>query len=128
MYVLYTGSALKILLASNVIGLIVRKTEIFEKELLPTKEAVIQTMINENDFRTVSAARKVAKELVSLWTQNNVYPCSDAVVARTINDLMVLFSVVLRYLVSKLLNAWFTYKKTQTVTWITFSFCYLLYK
>ena len=94
-YVLYTGSALKILLASNVIGLIVRKTEIFEKELLPTKEAVIQTMINENDFRTVSTARKVAKELVSLWTQNNVYPCSDAVVARTINDLMVLFSIVL---------------------------------
>ena len=70
-------------------------------------------MINENDFRTVSAARKVAKELVSLWTQNNVYPCSDAVVARTINDLMVLFSVVLRYLVSKLLNAWFTYKKKR---------------
>ena len=52
-------------------------------------------MINENDFRTVSAARKVSKELVSLWTQNNVYPCSDAVVARTINDLMVLFSIVL---------------------------------
>ena len=66
-----------------------------KRGLLPTKEAVIQTMINENDFRTVSATRKVAKELVSLWTQYNVYLCSDAVIARRINDLMVLFSIVL---------------------------------
>ena len=70
-------------------------------------------MINENDFRTVSAARKVAKELVLLWTQYNVYPYSDAVVARNINHLMVLFSVVIRYSVSKLLNAWFIYKKNE---------------
>ena len=91
----------------------IRKTENFERGLFPTKEAVIQRMINKNDFSTISAARKFSKELVSLWTQYNVYPYSDAAVARKINDLMVFFSVVLRYLVSKLPNAWFTLKKRK---------------
>ena len=46
----------------------------FSEGTLPTKRDVIDRVLNEDHFFSLSAARVVADELVKRWIWSNVYP------------------------------------------------------
>ena len=72
-------------------------TDQFKQGTLPTKQEVIQRMLNEDNFYSMDAARTVASELAKLWIWSNVYPVHELTVARKIFDMMKDFKAIDHY-------------------------------
>ena len=67
----------------------------FEGTLL-TKQDVIDRVLSEDHFFSMSAARVVAAELVERWIWSNVYPIHELTVAKVFN-MMTEFKAVNHY-------------------------------
>ena len=78
-------------------GEIFEAVKLFPPGELPTKRQVIERMLDLPDFRTLSAAREVAKELHERWIWCNVYPQHHYTIATKIQEMMTTFSNVTRY-------------------------------
>ena len=78
-------------------GEIFEAVKLFPPGELPTKRHVIEQMLDLPDFRTLSAAREVAKELHERWIWCNVYPQHHYTIATKIQQMMTIFSNVTRY-------------------------------
>ena len=63
---------------------------------MPTKRDVIDRVLNEDHFFSLSAARVVADELVKRWIWSNVYPIHELTVAKIFN-MMAEFKTVDHY-------------------------------
>ena len=72
-------------------------TDQFKQGTLPTKQEVIQRMLNEDNFYSMDAARTVASELAKLWIWSNVYPVHELTAARKIFDVMKDFKAIDHY-------------------------------
>ena len=89
----YSGAVIKKLHC----GEIFKAVKLFPPGELPTKRHVIERMLDLPDFRTLSAAREVAKELHERWIWCNVYPQHHYTIATKIQQMMTTFSNVTRY-------------------------------
>ena len=89
----YSGAVIKKLHC----GEIFEAVKLFPPGELPTKRHVIERMLDLPDFRTLSAAREVAKELHERWIWCNVYPQHHYTIATKIQQMMTTFSNVTQY-------------------------------
>ena len=71
---------------------------------LPTKEDVIKRMLYEDHFETTAAAKKIAVELIDVWTTSNVYTVSELSVKDKIHKTMIKFCEVCKYDKKKIKN------------------------
>ena len=88
----YSGAVIKKLHC----GEIFEAVKLFPPGELPMKRHVIEQMLDLADFRTLSAAREVAKELHERWIWCNVYPQHHYTIATKIQQMMTTFSNVTR--------------------------------
>ena len=78
-------------------GEIFEAVKLFPPGELPTKRHVIERMLDLPNFRTLSAAREVAKELHERWIWCNAYPQHHYTIATKIQEMMTAFINVTRY-------------------------------
>jgi len=81
--------------------------------MLPTKQEVIERVLNEDNFYSMNAARVVANELARLWIWNNVYPVHELTIAKKIFEMMKEFRIVDHYPKNKRSKPSYTAKQSQ---------------
>ena len=69
----------------------------FQQRKLPTKNNVIERVLQEDNFLQKSAAGIVAKKLIDYWIWCNVYPVHELTVKEKIFNLTKIFTSIDRY-------------------------------
>ena len=72
--------------------------EAFQPGILPTKQQVLERILNWNNFRTKEAAKSVANKLFEKWVWSNVYPLHLLMIIQKVDSLVTKFSALDRWL------------------------------